>query len=248
MRGIQDRTALVTGAGSGIGRASARRFAEEGASVVVADIDAEGGAETVELIEDAGGEATFVEADVTDDDEVAAMVETAVETYGGLHFAHNNAGIGESFTPTIEMAEAEWERFIDVNLEGVWRCIKHELPHLLEEDDAAIVNTASVAAQVGLPGLAHYVASKHGVAGLTKNVALEHADEGLRVNGVCPGIIDTAMARANPDFLEEAIEMTPMDRAADPSEVAGPVVWLCSADASFVTGELVTVDGGQMAQ
>ncbi|MEY7851760.1 SDR family NAD(P)-dependent oxidoreductase [Natrarchaeobius sp. A-rgal3] len=247
MDGITGETALVTGAGSGIGRATAERFAAAGANVVVADVDADGGTETVDAIEDDGGDATFVEGDVADAEDVEAMVDAAVETYGSLAFAHNNAGIGES-TGTIAETDAEtWERTMAVNLDGVYNCLKAEIPAILENGGGAIVNTASTAGLVGKPGIAHYSASKHGVVGLTRSTALEFADRDVRVNAVCPGIVRTGLAAENPDVLENALEVTPLDRAAQPSEVGDVVVRLCSSDMSFVTGISLPVDGGMTA-
>jgi NAD(P)-dependent dehydrogenase (short-subunit alcohol dehydrogenase family) len=278
MDGIAGKTALVTGAGSGIGRASARRFAEEGADVVVADIATTEGRETVDLIDDAGGEATFVEVDVADTDSVERMVDVAVETYGSLEFAHNNAGILTDFVDVTGIDEARWNRIIDVNLKGVWACLKAELPVMKSQGRGAIVNTASEAGLVGMPGLSSYSASKHGVVGLTKSVALEHAERGIRVNAVAPGptktniqsgllgdgpgsstpslrdrlrtalrLIRTAIRTIRADYDTSAMRDVPMGRIADPEEIAGAVAFLCSSDASYITGHTIPVDGGQAA-
>jgi NAD(P)-dependent dehydrogenase (short-subunit alcohol dehydrogenase family) len=275
MNRFDGQTAVVTGASSGIGRASALRLAEEGANVVVADVDTDGGRETVDLIEAAGGEATFVEVDVADTASVENMVDTAVETYGGLDIAHNNAGILTGFVETTGIEEADWDRIVDVNLKGVWACMKAELPAMVADGGGAIVNTASEAGLVGMGGLSSYSASKHGVVGLTKSVALEYAERGVRVNAVAPGptrtniqsgivggagdssllsrvrtaieLLKTAVRTLRAEYDTSAMRDVPMDRIADPEEVAGPVAFLCSADASFVTGHTLPVDGGQSA-
>lgn len=268
----------MTGAGSGIGRASARRFAEEGANVVVADVVEETGRETVDLVEDAGGEAIFVEVDVSDLGSVEHMVDVAVETYGSVDFAHNNAGILTGFVGVTDIEEAEWDRLLDVNLKGIWACMKAELPVMEEQGSGAIVNTASEAGLVGMGGLASYSASKHGVVGLTKTVALEYASRGVRVNAIAPGPtktniqsgmvggpggssspsvlnrVETAvqlgrivLRTMRADFDTSAMRDVPMDRIAEPEEMAGVVAFLCSSDASYITGHTVPVDGGQAA-
>lgn len=255
MRGLDGRTALVTGAGSGIGRASARRLAEEGANVVVADRDVEAGEETVDLIQADGGAATVVEVDVTDLDAVERTVDVAVDTYGSLDLAHNNAGILTSFEDVTDLDEADWDRLLAVNLKGVWACLRAELPVVAADGGGAIVNTASESALVGMAGLASYAASKHGVVGLTKSVALEYASRDVRVNAIAPGPTETNIAAdlevANDveslPFDMNALSEVPMDRMADPAEVAGVVAFLCSADASYVTGHTIPVDGGQAA-
>jgi NAD(P)-dependent dehydrogenase (short-subunit alcohol dehydrogenase family) len=275
MRGISEKTALVTGAGSGIGRAIALRFAEEGARVVVADIAVDEGKETASEIEGAGGDATFVEVDVSDSDSVERMVDVAVETYGGLDFAVNNAGILTDFVETTGITERDWDRIMDINLKGVWTCMKAELPVMEEDGGGVIVNTASEAGLVGMGGLSSYSASKHGVVGLTKSVALEYASRDIRVNAIAPGptktniqssIFGGSEGPAIADRIQRGIKMSriiyrtfrsefdtstmrdvPMDRIADPEEMAGPAVFLCSADASYITGQVLAVDGGQAA-
>ncbi|WP_159901771.1 SDR family NAD(P)-dependent oxidoreductase [Salinirussus salinus] len=253
MRGLDGAVAVVTGASSGIGRASAERFAAEGASVVVADIDEAGGTETVERIEDDGGEATFVEVDVSDPDSVQAMVDATVERYGSLDVAHNNAGILTDFVPVTEIEESDWDTLIDVNLKGVWACLKAEIPAMLESNGGAVVNTTSEEGLVGGPARGSYVASKHGVVGLTRTAALEFADAGLRVNAVAPGPIDTGMSPDSMDAedlegMREAVrEEIPLGRFGEPEEVAGATAYLCSEDASFVTGHTLVVDGGHIA-
>lgn len=255
MRGLDQQTAVVTGAGSGIGRASARRFATEGANVVVADVAVETGEETVDLIEDDGGDATFVEVDVADVDSAQGMVDAAVDAYGGLDFAHNNAGILTSFEEVTDLDEADWDRLLDVNLKGIWACLRAELPVMAADGGGAIVNTASESALVGMPGLASYAASKHGVVGLTKSVALEYATRGVRVNAVAPGPTETNIAAnlevsADVDALPfdmSAMTEVPMDRMAAPEDMAGVVAFLCSTDAAYITGHTIPVDGGQAA-
>ena len=249
---LDNKIALVTGAGSGIGRATALVFAREGAKVVVADIVVEGGQETVQQIEAVGGEAIFVKADVSQAADVEALVAKTVETYGRLDCAFNNAGIEGGVKPTIDCTEEEFDRTIAVNLTGVWLCMKYELQQMLSQGGGAIVNTASVAGLVGFPGLPDYVASKHGVVGLTKTAALEYAKSGIRVNAVCPGVIQTPMvergAQLSPGFDELAVSMEPVGRFGQPSEIGEAVVWLCSDAASFVTGHPMVVDGGLVAQ
>ena len=253
MAGLTEgKVALVTGAGSGIGRATALVFAREGAKVVVSDIVVEGGEETVQQIKAAGGEAIFVKADVSQAADVEALITQTVERYGRLDCAFNNAGIEGGVKPTIDCTEEEFARTIAVNLTGVWLCMKYEIQQMLSQGGGTIVNTASVAGLVGFPGLPDYVASKHGVLGLTKTAALEYAKSGIRVNAVCPGVIQTPMvergAQLSPGFDELAVSMEPVGRFGQPSEIGEAVVWLCSETASFVTGHPMTVDGGLVAQ
>ena len=248
MTGTHDRVALVTGASSGIGRATAKRFAAEGTQVVGVDVDVDGGRETVSEIEAAGGEATFVEADVTDESDVEEMVAAAVDSYGGLDCAFNNAGIEGQEARASEQSTSNWEQVIDTNLKGVFLSMREEIPVLMENGGGAIVNTASIAGLRGFRNLSPYVASKHGVVGLTKTAALEFSGDGVRVNAVCPGVIETPMvARAqeeNPEAMEATVAATPADRLGQPAEIAAAATWLCSDDASFVTGESLVVDGG----
>ena len=249
---LAGKVAVVTGGSSGIGRATAQIFAREGARVVVADVGVEGGAETVRLITGSGGEAIFVQTDVAQPADVEAMVKKTVETYGRLDCAFNNAGIEGVVQPTVDYDEADWDRVIAINLTGVWLCMKYELQQMLTQGGGAIVNTASIAGLVGLPGFSAYVAAKHGVNGLTKTAALEYAKSGIRVNAVCPGAIRTPMfergARDNPGIEEQVVAAEPIGRMAEPAEVGEAVVWLCSDAASFVTGFPMAVDGGWVAQ
>ncbi|SHG94458.1 glucose 1-dehydrogenase [Halobaculum gomorrense] len=251
MNGIDGGVAVVTGAAAGIGRASARRFASEGASVVVADIDADDLAETVDLIEADGGEATAVETDVSDDDDVAALVESTIDTYGVPDFACNNAGIEGSSAPLSDQSLDDYKRVIDVNQTGVWNCLTEELAVMADNGGGAIVNMSSIAG-LSAAGGGPYVASKHGVVGLTRVAAAEYGPAGVRVNAVCPGVIDTEMIdRASEEMGEEGIDQIvrakPLRRMGDPDEVAAAVVWLCSEESSFVTGHPLVVDGGYVA-
>lgn len=251
MTDMTDKVALVTGGSSGIGRATALAFARDGVKVAVADLNIVGGQETVSLITGAGGEACFIEADMGEAASVAAMVERTVETYGRLDYAHNNAGIEGVLKRTAEQAEEDWAPVIQINLTGVWLCMKYEIPHMLQQGAGAIVNTASGAGLIGVKRMAAYVASKHGVVGLTKTAALEYAKSGIRINAVCPGVIKTAMVDRvsgnRPDVLDKMIAAEPIGRTGQPEEIAEAVVWLCSDAASFVTGHAMAVDGGAVA-
>jgi NAD(P)-dependent dehydrogenase (short-subunit alcohol dehydrogenase family) len=253
MAGLVDgKIALVTGGGSGIGRATALTFAREGAKVVVADVVVDGGEETVRLIKAAGGEAVFVKADMAKAAEVEALVQKAVATYGRLDCAHNNAGIEGATARTADYREEDWDRVISINLTGVWFCMKYEIAQMLKQGGGAIVNTASDAGLLGVPQMPAYVASKHGVVGLTKTAALEYAKSGIRVNAVCPGVIKTPMVdRITGQRAGRAERMAaaePVGRMGKPEEIAEAAVWLCSDAASFVTGLPMPVDGGIMAQ
>ncbi|HEY1291578.1 MAG TPA: SDR family oxidoreductase [Chloroflexota bacterium] len=242
--------ALVTGAGSGIGRASALAFARKGAQVVVADVAMEAGEETAHLIKSEGGQATFIAADVGRSDQVEQLIDHVTETYGRLDFAHNNAGIVRGGL-THEISESDWTRILDINLTGVWRCMKHEIAQMLRQGHGAIVNTASTAGLVGIVERSAYSASKHGVVGLTRVAALEYAQRGIRINAVCPGVIRTGMTAAryaDPVQRARSTESEPIGRWGEPEEVAAAVVWLCSDASSFVTGVALPVDGGWVAR
>jgi NAD(P)-dependent dehydrogenase (short-subunit alcohol dehydrogenase family) len=251
-RQFESEVSLVTGGASGIGRAAALAFAREGAKVVVADVQAEGGEETVRMIRETGGQATFVKTDVSKAAEVEMLVKKAVDTYGRLDFAFNNAGTEGTMAPTADCTEDNWDRTISINLKGIWLCMKHEIPQMLKQGSGAIVNMASVAGLVGFRGLPAYCASKGGVVQLTRTAALEYAKAGIRVNVVCPGVIRTPMVErllsGQPEAEEGFIAMEPVGRMGKPEEVAEAVVWLCSDAASFVTGHPMTVDGGLVAQ
>jgi NAD(P)-dependent dehydrogenase (short-subunit alcohol dehydrogenase family) len=249
---LTGKVALVTGGASGIGRATALTFAREGAKLIIADMNEDGGRQTVHMITEKGGEAIFVRTDVSKAVEVQALISTAVETYGRLDCAHNNAGIsGGGRALTAEYPEERWQQVIAVNLTGVWLCMKYEIPQMLHQRGGTIVNTASAAGLVGTRGTSAYVASKHGVVGLTKTAALEYAQQGIRVNCVCPGAIQTPMterAWSDPERRARVIASEPVGRIGKPEEIAEAVVWLCSDAASFVTGHTMTVDGGYTAQ
>jgi NAD(P)-dependent dehydrogenase (short-subunit alcohol dehydrogenase family) len=249
---VDGKIALVTGAGSGIGRATALVFAREGAKVVVADVVVDGGEETVRQIKAAGGAALFVKADMAKAAEVEAMVQKAVTTYGRLDCAHNNAGIEGATGRTADYREEDWDRVIRINLTGVWFCMKYEISQMLKQGGGAIVNTASDAGLLGVPQMPAYVASKHGVVGLTKTAALEYAKSGIRVNAVCPGVIKTPMVERitsqRAGRAERMAAAEPVGRMGKPEEIAEAVVWLCSEAASFVTGLPMSVDGGIAAQ
>lgn len=253
VRRLEGKVVLVTGAGSGIGRATALACVREGAKVVAADVQVAGGEATVAQIKQAGGEATFVPADVSRATAVEALIVKVVATYGRIDCAHNNAGIEGAMAMTADYPEDDWDRVIGVNLKGVWLCMKYELPHMLRQGSGAIVNTSSLAGLVGARRMSAYVASKHGVAGLTKTAALEYATSGIRINAVCPGIIRTPMVERaflsrHADLEDRLASAEPIGRLGTPEEVAEAVVWLCSDAASFVTGHTLSVDGGIYAQ
>ncbi len=253
---VSGKVALVTGAGAGIGRAAALKFVEEGAKVVVSDVNVADGNETVALAKAKGADATFVLADVANAADVEALVAKAVNTYGRLDCACNNAGIEGRIVPLIEQSEDDFNRVISVNAKGTFLCLKYEIAHMLKNRSGAIVNLASVAGLVGFPGLSPYVASKHAINGLTKNAALEYSKQGIRVNSICPGGIDTRMldslasqATGGRLSTREMMEpLHPIGRIGRPNEVAELIVWLCSACASFVTGANIPIDGGYLAQ
>jgi len=249
---FEGKVALITGGGSGIGRATSLIFARERAKVVVADVNAEGGEETVSSIKTSGGEAIFVHADVSKASSVEAMVGETVEAYGRLDCAFNNAGIVSPGSGlTHEQLEDSWDRVIEINLKGVWLCLKYEIPKMLEQGGGAIVNTSSALGLVSIGGTAAYSASKHAVVGLTKAVALEYAQRGIRINAVCPGWVETPMTaagHANPTQKAFMLSRQPVGRSEQPEEVGEAVAWLCSEAASFVTGHAMPVDGGWTAQ
>jgi len=254
MAGMLDgKSALVTGGGGGIGRATALAFAREGARVAVADLVSEAAGETVALVNAAGGQAISLSGDMSKDADVGAMIEATCATYGRLDCAFNNAGIAgwqvdAGGKKTAEWSEEAFDRMIAINLKGVWLCMRHELPKMQAQGGGAIVNTGSIAGLVGLPTSSAYVAAKHGVVGLTKTAALEYAEANIRVNAVCPGYIRTRMTDPVMQLRGDAIlAQTPLKRMGSPEEIAEMVVWLCSERASYVTGAAYNVDGGWMA-
>lgn len=252
MSALEGKAALVTGGGSGLGRASAIALARAGATVTVADVDEQGGNETTVLVlEEAGGDADFVRADVTQADEVEAMVDKTVGRWGRLDCALNNAGTTGASAATADYTLEDWNRAIALNLTGVFLCLKYEIPAMLE-GGGAIVNMASGAGLVGFAGLPAYVASKHGVVGLTRAAALEYASQGLRVNAICPGSTRTPMLEGFMGGDEQVERMmtraVPLGRLGRPEEIAEAVVWLCSDAASFVVGHALAVDGGSVIQ
>ena len=254
MAGLLDgKSALITGGGGGIGRATALVFAREGARVAIADVAADAARETVAQVNAAGGQATSVSGDVTRDADVRSMIEGVVGAYGRLDCAFNNAGIAgyqvdAAGKKTAEWSEEAFDRMIAVNLKGVWLCMRHELDQMQAQGGGAIVNTGSIAGLSGLPTSSAYVAAKHGVIGLTKTAALEYAEANIRVNAVCPGFIKTRMTEDTMQRRGEAIlAQVPFRRMGNPEEIADMVLWLCSERASYVSGAAYNVDGGWMA-
>ncbi len=251
---LEEKVALVTGGGSGIGRATALAFCRQGARVTVADVDIASGEETVDMIKENGGEAVFVKTNVSKAVDVEVMVKNTVRIYGKLDCAFNNAGIeGISFTRTADYPEEIWDRVIDINLKGVWLCMKYELLQMMRQGGGCIINMSSTAGLIGsqVSGAA-YGASKHGVIGLTKTSALEYARDGIRVNAVCPAVIRTRMAEKlfseHPEREAQIAALHPIGRIGTPQEVADVVVWLCSDSAAFVTGHALPVDGGYVVR
>jgi NAD(P)-dependent dehydrogenase (short-subunit alcohol dehydrogenase family) len=254
MAGILDgKVALITGAGSGIGQATSRIFAREGAKLVLADVVEEGGNQTLKMVQELGAHAIFVKCDVSKWNDVEAAVAKAVATYGRLDCAFNNAGIEGEGGNTHECTEENWARVISINLTGVWLCMKAEIAQMLKQGGGgAVVNTSSGAGLAGIRGMPAYVAAKHGVAGLTRAAALEYGRQGIRVNAVCPGPIRTPMMarglKRRPDLEERYARSEPLKRLGEPEEIGEAVAWLCSERASYVTGLPMPVDGGFMAQ
>lgn len=253
MTTLSDKIILVTGGSTGIGRATAKILAREGAVVCIADVQDEAGAETVAAINGAGGSATYVHTDVGDYDQVAACVRTIVDQHGRLDGAFNNAGIEGPTAKILDLSLQDWERVQRINLTGVFICMKCELEQMTAQDGGgSIVSTASAAGLVGIPGAASYNAAKHGVVGLTKTVALEYASRGVRVNAVCPGFIETPMldrvTDASVKIREQMIGAVPMRRVAQPEEIGEAVAWLMSERSSYMTGVALPVDGGWVAQ
>ncbi|MGD0915556.1 MAG: glucose 1-dehydrogenase [Thermodesulfobacteriota bacterium] len=257
-RGIRGKVALVTGGASGIGRVTAQAFAREGVKVIVAtDANIQGAEETIRLIKDSGGEATFIKCDVKKAEEVESMVSRTVETYGSLDYAFNNAGIGPDGkrVPVFlipDCPEEIWDRTLDTNLKGVWLCMKYEIRQMIKQKRGVIVNTSSVGALRPIPGFGPYAASKGGLIVLTKTAAMECAPFGIRVNVICPGLtartqLAENISSANPEEREQMLKPIPMARMGEPEEMAEAVLWLCSDSASFITGHVMPIDGGLSA-
>lgn len=246
---FKDKVAIVTGAAFGIGRSTAIAFARRGAKVVIADWLEDN--TTLRQIQGEGGTAMFVKCDVSSNADVAHLVNETIRKFGRLDFAANNAGIEGLTANTHECTEENWDKTININLKGVWLCLKHEIPVMLKAGKGAIVNVASVAGLIGLPGLPAYVVSKHGIVGLTKTAALENAKLGVRINAVCPGVIKTEMidrvTGKDKTVEKQYNDMEPVGRMGQPEEVAEAIAWLCSDQASFITGHALAVDGGWIA-
>lgn len=246
------KVAFVTGAANGIGRATALAFAGEGANVIIADVSEKGNQETARMIEELGERALAVRCDVSRGQDVKVALAKALETFGRLDFAFNNAGVEQKNAPTAEIGEEEWGRIVDTNLRGVFLCMKYEIPLLLKQGGGAIVNTSSGAGVIGIKGGAAYAAAKHGVIGLSKSAALDYASHNIRVNAVAPGYIDTPMmdrfTGGTAEGRGKVIAEEPIGRMGKPAEVAAAVLWLCSDAARFVIGHTLVVDGGQTVQ
>lgn len=244
------KVAIVTGGASGIGKSTAVAFARLGAKIAVVDV--QDGSETVELVKQAGSEAIFIKCDVSKDAEVEAMVNQTVKTFGRLDFAINNAGVEGVLSPVHKLSESDWDKTININLKGIWLCMKHQIPYMLQQGSGSIVNTASIAGVMGFANMAAYVSSKHGVVGLTKTAALELAKSGIRVNAICPGAIKTPMAErgmgGNAEMEKAYLSMIPMGRMGKPEEIADTAVYLCSDAAGYVTGQIMVADGGWTTQ
>jgi NAD(P)-dependent dehydrogenase (short-subunit alcohol dehydrogenase family) len=248
---LDGKVALVTGGGSGIGRAACHLYAREGAKVMVADLDEKGADETVRAVQELGGRASFVRTDVSNPSDCQAMVDSTLETYGRLDCAFNNAGIGGEANLTADYSIEGWQKVIAINLSGVFYCMKYEIPAILKAGGGAIVNMASILGEVGFAQSPAYVAAKHGVVGLTKNAAIEYSKQGLRINSVGPGFIHTPLIAGleqDTQTLDQLISLHPMGRLGRPEEVAELVIWLSSEKASFITGAYHEIDGGYLAR
>jgi len=249
---FENKVALVTGAASGMGLATATAFAENGAAVALVDINENAVRAAAEKLTAAGHKALAIRCNVVDEAEVAAMVKQTVSTFGRLDAAYNNAGVQSPAVETADASGAEFERVIGINLRSVWNCMKYELQQMREQGSGAIVNCSSIGGLVGIPGRAIYHASKYGVIGLTQSAALEYASRGIRINAVCPGTIETPMVAEmlakEPDAMKEILRDQPIGRLGRPEEVAAAVLWMCSPEASIVIGHPLVVDGGYTAR
>jgi NAD(P)-dependent dehydrogenase (short-subunit alcohol dehydrogenase family) len=247
---FKGKVVIVTGSTFGIGKSTAIAFAQRGAKVALSDWYED--EDTLRVINEQGGDAIFVKCDVACEDDVKKLVAETISEYGRLDFAFNNAGIEGTPALATECSNDNWDRTININLKGVWFCLKHQIPEMLKSGGGVIVNNASIAGLVGFGGLPAYVASKHAVVGLTKNVALDYAKQNIRVNAVCPGVIHTPMVDrltgGDPKAIEQLVSAKPMGRVGQPEEIASTVVFLCSAAASFITGQAIAVDGGWTIQ
>jgi NAD(P)-dependent dehydrogenase (short-subunit alcohol dehydrogenase family) len=248
-RRFEGKVAFVTGAANGIGRAAAQAFALAGASVVAADLSEQGLQDTIRLLAQAGGRALAVKCDVSLEEEVKAALDKTDEAFGRLDFAFNNAGVEHQPTPAADITTQEWDRIINIDLRGVFLCMKHEIPLMLRQGGGAIVNTGSGASVIGIAGQAAYCAAKWGLIGLTKATALDYANSNIRVNAVCPGYVDTPMMQrftgGTPEGRQNVIDNVPAGRPAAPDEIAAAALWLCSDAAAYVIGHAMVIDGGQ---
>jgi NAD(P)-dependent dehydrogenase (short-subunit alcohol dehydrogenase family) len=249
---FSNKVAFVTGASTGIGRATALEFAKHGAKVAVVDVNDDAALYTVKKIEEMGSKAIFIKCDVSNSSQVKASIDKTVSTFGRIDFAYNNAGIEGAQSLTADTTEENWDRVIDINLKGIWLCMKYQIPIMLKQGGGSIVNCASIAGLVGFQGIAPYDASKHGVIGLTQTAALEYAKQNIRINAVCPGVIKTPMidrfTKGSAEVEKQFAASEPIGRLGQPEEIASAVMWLSSGASSFVTGQALAVDGGWVAQ
>jgi NAD(P)-dependent dehydrogenase (short-subunit alcohol dehydrogenase family) len=249
---FDDKVAFITGASTGIGRATALAFSKSGARVMVADVNVDSGMQTNHLIKESGGKVEFIKCDVSKAIEVQNAIEKTISLFGRLDFAFNNAGIEGQQALTPDCAEENWDQVININLKGVWLCMRYQIPQMLKQGGGAIVNCSSIAGLIGFPGIPAYVASKHGVIGLTKTAALEYAKSNIRINAICPGVIQTPMidrfVHGEAQIQRQFMNGEPVGRMGQPEEIAAAALWLCSGQSSFVTGHPLVVDGGWVAQ